>query len=197
MKKYVTLLLLCYLIFSALPAYAVVINLSPGECEEAIAFGKEHRYTIEKELDKRYAFGSAEEYADGGTIHSKWYKLALMAGYKAQRGEALTPQEQIDILSDPCIQINITLHGKNLDFAKGYQVTLLQQGKEIKPDKSHADHFMHQHPGKKPPAGFPCCRAVLRAYFKYSDIDPAGAAVLVLKKDSKKVRFDINFARFK
>jgi hypothetical protein len=56
---------------------------------------------------------------------------------------------------------------------------------------------MHQHPGKNPPAGFPCCRAVLRSYFKYSDIDPAGAAVLVLKKDSKTVRFDINFARFK
>ena len=197
MKKHITLLFLCYLIFSVLPVDALVINLSPKECEEALAFGKEHFDSIEKDIDKRYAFGSAEEYADGGTIHSKWYKLALMAGYKAQRGEALTPQEQTDILSDPCIQINITLHGKNLDFAKGYQVTLLQQGKEIKPDKFHADHFMHQHPGKNPPAGFPCCRAVFRAYFKYSDIDPTGAAVLVLIKNSKKVRFDINFAKFK
>jgi len=99
MKKYITLLLLCYLIFSALPADAVVINLSPRECEEALAFGKEHRYTIEKELDKRYAFGSSEEYADGGTIQSKWYKLALMAGYKEQRGEALTAQEIADLYS--------------------------------------------------------------------------------------------------
>jgi len=197
MKKYVTLLLLCYLILPALPADAVVINLSPRDCEEAISFGSAHRGSIEKDLDKRYAFGSAEEYADGGTIHSKWYKLALMAGYKAQRGETVTPQEQSDILSDPCLQINITVHGKNLDFAKAYQVTLLQQGKEIKPEKIHADHFTHQHPANKPPAGFPCCRAVLRVYFKYSAIDPAGAAIVVLKKDNKTVRFDIDFARFK
>jgi hypothetical protein len=197
MKKHATLLLLCYLIFSALPADAVVINLSPWECEEALAFGKAHRGSIEKDLDKRYAFGSAEAYADGGTIHSKWYKLALMAGYNAQRGDILSPQEQSEILADPRLQINITVHGKNLDFAKAYQVALQQQGKEIKPEKFHADHFMHQHPGKNPPAGFPCCRAVLRAYFKYTDIDPASAAVLIVTKDNKTVRFNIDFSQFR
>ncbi len=98
MKRRVTLLLLCSLILPALPADAVVINLSPRDCEEAISFGKAHRASIDKELDKRYAFGSAEEYADGGTINSKWYKLALMAGYKAQRGETVAPQEQSEIL---------------------------------------------------------------------------------------------------
>ena len=197
MMTRVTLLLLCFLILSSFPAPAVTINLSPRDCEEAISFGKAHRASIDKELDKRYAFGSAEEYADGGTVHSKWYKLALMAGYKAQRGEAVTPQEQSEILADPCLQINITVHGQSLDFAKAYQVTMLQQGKEIKADKIHADHFTHQHSDKNQPAGFPCCRAVLRAYFKYSDIDPAGAAILVVNKDSKTVRFDIDFARFK
>jgi hypothetical protein len=197
MMTRVTLLLLCYLILPALPADAVLINLSLKDCEEAISFGSAHRGSIEKDLDKRYVFGSAEEYADGGIIHSKWYKLALMAGYKAQRGETVTPQEQSDILSDPCLQINITVHGQNLDFAKAYQVTLLQKGKEIKPDKIHADHFTHQHPDKNPPAGFPCCRAVLRVYFKYSAIDPAGAAIVAVKKDNKTVRFDIDFARFR
>ena len=197
MKRRVTLLLLCSLILPALPTDAVVVNLSPRDCEEAISFGKAHRASIDKELDKRYAFGSAEEYADGGTIHSKWYKMALMAGYKSERGETVTPQEQAEILADPCLQINITVHGQNLDFAKTYQVTVLQQGREIKTEKVHADHFTHQHSDKNQPAGFPCCRAVLRAYFKYSDIDPAGAAILVVKKDSKTVRFDIDFARFR
>jgi len=197
MMTRVTLLLLCYLILPALPADAVVINLSLKDCEEAISFGKAHRTSIDKELDKRYAFGSAEEYADGGTINSKWYKLALMAGYKAQRGETVTPQEQSEILADPCLQINITVHGQSLDFAKAYQVTVLQQGREIKSEKVHADHFTHQHPANKPPAGFPCCRAVLRVYFKYSAIDPAGAAIVVVKKDNKTVRFDIDFAQFR
>jgi len=197
MMTRVTLLLLCYLILPALPADAVLINLSLKDCEEAISFGSAHRGSIEKDLDKRYVFGSAEEYADGGIIHSKWYKLALMAGYKAQRGETVTPQEQSDILADPCLQINITVHGQSLDFAKAYQVTVLQQGREIKSEKVHADHFTHQHPANKPPAGFPCCRAVLRVYFKYSAIDPAGAAIVVVKKDNKTVRFDIDFAQFR
>ena len=197
MNRRFTLLLLFSLILPVLPADAVVINLSPRDCEEAISFGKAHRASIDKELDKRYAFGSAEEYADGGTINSKWYKLALMAGYKAQRGEAVTPQEQSEILADSCLQINITVHGQSLDFAKAYQVTMLQQGKEIKADKIHADHFTHQHSDKNQPAGFPCCRAVLRAYFKYSDIDPAGTAILIVKKDSKTVRFDVDIARFR
>jgi hypothetical protein len=197
MMTRVTLLLLCYLILPALPADAVLINLSLKDCEEAISFGSAHRGSIEKDLDKRYVFGSAEEYADGGIIHSKWYKLALMAGYKAQRGETVTPQEQSDILADPCLQINITVHGQSLDFAKAYQVTVLQQGREIKSEKVHADHFTHQPPANKPPAGFPCCRAVLRVYFKYSAIDPAGAAIVVVKKDNKTVRFDIDFAQFR
>jgi hypothetical protein len=197
MKKCVTIWLFWSIILYSFPADALLVNLSTRECEEAIAFGKSVAAAIDKALDKRYAFGSTEDYADAGTIHSKWYKLALMAGYKAQRGETVLPQEQSDIIADPYLQINITVHGPNLDFAHAYQVTLVQQGKAIKAEKIHADHFTHQHFSKKQPDGFPCCRAVLRSYFKYSDIDPAGTAILEVNKDGKTTRFDIDFAKFK
>ena len=119
-----------------------------------------------------------------------------MAGYKAQRGEAVTPQGAIRNSCDPCLQINITVYGQSLDFAKAYQVTLLHQGREIKSEKVHADHFTHQHPDKNPPAGFPCCRAVLRSLLSNTVILTQQAqAILVVKKDSKTVRFDIDFAR--
>jgi Tfp pilus assembly protein PilX len=197
MQKNFMLLIVCFLFLTAVPAHAVLINLSAKECEEAISFGRANSALIDKELDKRYSFGSTDEYAEGGTIHSKWYKLALMAGYKAQKSETITTQEQSEILSDPYLQINIMVHGQSLDFAKGYTVSLLQRGREIIPDKFHADHFMHQHHVKNQPSGFPCYRAVMRAYFKYSEIDPAGAATLKVKKNGKTAQFDIDFARFR
>jgi hypothetical protein len=197
MKKYFIALLACYLGLLQHPAYALLVNLSPKDCEEAITFGKTHRGAIEKELDKRYSFGAANEYSDNGTIHSKWYKLSLMAGYKAQRGEIISRPEQSEILADPFLQININLYGQSLDFAKGYQALLLQDGKEIKANKIHADYFMLQSPTQKTLSGFPVCRAVLRAYFKYDLIDPSGSAVVVIKKDSKSVHLEVDFAKFR
>jgi len=38
---------------------------------------------------------------------------------------------------------------------------------------------------------------VLRAYFKYTDIDPASTAVLIVTKDNKTVRFNIDFSQFR
>lgn len=197
MKKYLVAFLAGYLVLLQQPAQAVLVNLGPKDCEEAITFGKTHRATIEKELDKHYSFGAANEYSDNGTIHSKWYKLSLMAGYKAQRGEVITLPEQSEILADPFLQINITLYGQSLDFANGYQALLHQNGKEIKADKIHADYFMLQSPTQKPMSGFPVCRAVLRAYFKYELIDPSGSAVVVIKKDSKSVHLEVDFAKFR
>ncbi len=197
MQKHFFAVLLCNLALLQAPAHALLVNLSPLDCEEAITFGKAHKTMIEKELDTRYSFGPLNEYSDTGTIHSKWYKIALLAGYKAQRHESLTLQEQSEILNDPCLQINIIMYGPSLDFASGYQVILRQYGKEIKPDKIHADHFMLQKPAHKPPSGFPCCRAVLRSYFKYEHIDPVGLAVLVIKQDRNTLHFDINFTKFK
>lgn len=197
MKINFTAFLLCFFVLLQQPAHALLVNLSPQDCADAVMFGKSYGVTTEKELDKRYSFGAMNEYSHYGTIHSKWYKIALIAGYKAQRGESISPQEQADILADQCLQINITLYGQSLGFAKGYQIVLRQNGKEIKPDKFHADHFMLQTPAQKPPSGFPMCRAVLRSYFKYGLIDPNGLAVLVIHKNSTAVRLDIDFAKFK
>lgn len=197
MKRHCALLVISCLLSSAIVARAVVVNLSTQEIEEAIAFGKAHSSSIEKPLDERYSFGPATPYAENGTIHTRWYKLAFLAAVAARRGTAVTQQQQSDILSDPCLQINATIYGHGLDFAKEYQVSLIQKGKELKPDKFHADHFTSHQGTEKPFAGFPCCWAVLRCYFKYDSLDPAGTATLVIKKDGNETRLDIDFKRYK
>jgi len=197
MKKHLTVLCLCYFFIVALPARAVVVNLSTKEIEEAISFGTAHRGVIEKELDARYAFGSTDQYAEGGVVHTRWYKLAFMAAQKAQEGGALSAQEQEEIVSDPCLQVNIKVYGRSLDFARDYRVILLQGGKTVAPEKMHADSFSSDAAAKKSMAGFPGSWAILRSYFSYAAFDPAAPATLILKKDGRESRFSIDFKRYK
>jgi hypothetical protein len=175
----------------------VAVNLSPQAVEEAIAFGNTNRSSIEKELDGSYAFGSAEEYAEGGVVHTKWYKLALMAAQKARQGGTLSAPEQAEIVSDPCLQINIKVYGRSLDFARDYQVTLLQGTKAIKPEKIHADSFSSDSAATRSMPGFPGYWAIMRTYFRYDAFNPAAPAILILNKNGKESRFKIDFNRYK
>ena len=197
MKKHLALLLVCYFFVPVLPAHAVSVNLSPQAVEEAVAFGTAHRSAIEKDLDGSYAFGSAEEYAEGGVVHTKWYKLAFMAAQKARQGGILSAPEQAEIVSDPCLQINIKVYGRSLDFARDYQVTLLQGAKVIKPEKIHADSFSSDTAATRSMPGFPGYWAIMRTYFRYDAFNPAAPAILTLKKDGKESRFKIDFTRYK
>jgi hypothetical protein len=197
MKKHFTLLLVCYFFVPVLPAHAVAVNLSPQAVEEAIAFGNTNRSSIEKDLDGSYAFGSAEEYAEGGVVHTKWYKLALMSAQKARQGGTLSAPEQAEIVSDPCLQINIKVYGRSLDFARDYQVTLLQGTKVIKPEKIHADSFSSESAATRSMPGFPGYWAIIRTYFRYDAFNPAAPAILILNKNGKESRFKIDFNRYK
>ena len=197
MKKHFTLLLVCYFFVPVLPAHAVAVNLSPQAVEEAIAFGNTNRSSIEKDLDGSYAFGSAEEYAEGGVVHTKWYKLAIMSAQKARQGGTLSALEQAEIVSDPCLQINIKVYGRSLDFARDYQVTLLQGAKVIKPEKIHADSFSSDSAATKSMAGFPGYWAIMRTYFRYDAFNSAAPAILILNKNGKESRFKIDFTRYK
>jgi hypothetical protein len=197
MKKHLTLLLVCYFFIPVIPAHAVEVNLSPQAVEEAIAFGNTNRSSIEKDLDGSYAFGSAEEYAEGGVVHTKWYKLALMSAQKARQGGTLSAPEQAEIVSDPCLQINIKVYGRSLDFARDYQVTLLQGAKVIKPEKIHADSFTSDTAATRSMPGFPGYWAIIRTYFRYDAFNPAAPAILILNKNGKESRFKIDFNRYK
>ncbi len=197
MKIKLTALVCCCLLLFCLPALAVVVNLSTREIEEAIAFGTAHRGSIEKELDARYAFGSKDEYAESGVVHTRWYKLAFMAAQKARQGGTLSAQEQEEIVTDPCLQVNIKVYGRSLDFARDYRVILLQGGKTVAPEKIHADSFSADAAAKKTMPGFPGCWAIVRSYFSYAAFDPAAPVILVLKKDGRESRFSIDFKSFK
>lgn len=85
MKQRLLFLLVCSFFIPVCTANALLVTLGSTERDEAIAFGIANRSAIEQKLDSTYSFGSTDEFSEGGVIHTKWYKLAIMAAQKARQ----------------------------------------------------------------------------------------------------------------
>jgi hypothetical protein len=104
---------------------------------------------------------------------------------------------QDEILNNPLFQIDVTVYGFSMDFARGYKVSIIQDGKNILPEKMHADHSKNIEQTMKHRSGFPQYMAVIRAYFRYDRIDPNGTVTLELVKDGSRKKFTINCGAYK
>jgi len=182
-RKYLALLITFYIIFPVFSSHAFLISLDQNEIQEAIRFGQNNKDAIEKVLEQSYAFGGSLKFENSGIVRTKWYKIARMAAIGEKRGMDLSSLDLTNILEDDYLQIDFFLYGYALDFAQGYAVLVLQNNKEIEPDKIHAAHAQYCFPKKQSTAGFPCCRATLRTFFNYTSLNATKQAILVLKKD--------------
>jgi len=177
--------------------HAVQEHLSPDEVGQAAAFGRKQAASAEQTLQVRYRTGGCGAYEVCVIVRSKWYKIALMAARSSLLGNGITPGQQEQILGDRFLQIDVVVYGRRLDFARNYTVTMVQQGRSIRPDKTHADHFQNPLRGRKAMEGFPCCRATIRNYFRYDRFDSNGRAELAIRRDGKETRVALDFGRFK
>jgi hypothetical protein len=179
-------------------AHAITDNLTRSQVQEALEFGKANQHDIEKILMNLYGGGTA---APGVVVRTKWCKLALLAGIKAQQGRAvLTPaseQEQGAILRDPALQIDITVYGTSLEFARGYTVHAMQEGKMILPEMMHADHFQASPHSQNTGHGFSAYYATIRVYFKYDMLALQKPFSIVVVKPQGSDTYEINPKKFK
>ncbi|MEI6126900.1 MAG: hypothetical protein WCQ99_10165 [Pseudomonadota bacterium] len=185
------------LFFMPVSARAVLVNLSESQIKEAAEFGSLHKETIEAALKQKYEPGNNLPGVHEVELRTKWCKLALMSGVEAQQGKALAAQQQADILNDPFLQVNVTVYGQSLDFARTYTVYARQGDALIKPEKIHADHFQGAPHRNKALKGFPPYYATIRAYFKYTDINPEGKITIVLKKNLEDHPHELDLSAFK
>lgn len=197
MKKLFFIILTGFFFIILAVAHGVVVDRSDTQFEEAKEFGRTHKNSIEKMLMQKYGAGSGLPGDPEIVIRTKWCKLALLAGIKALKGKEVSGSEQASILDDPCLQIDVTVSGQSLDFAGDYTVSLQQGGAEIKPEKFHADHFQADSRTRQALKGFPSYNATIRTYFKYDTINPAGKAVIVLKKDHTEYQHEIDLVSYK
>jgi len=169
--------------------HAITDNLTRSQVQEALEFGRANQRDIEKTLMNLYGCGPASPEV---VVRTKWCKLALLAGIKAQQGKAVSPQEQEAILQDPTLQIDITLEGSSIEFARSYTVHATQEGEKIQPDMFHADHFQSSQHFQKNSQSFSSYYATIRAYFRYDMLALQKPLSIVIVKPGGAATYDIN-----
>jgi hypothetical protein len=178
-------------------ADALLITLNDQQKAEALKQGSEQGFNVIKYVNQRYKFGEGDVFDESGILRTKWSKLMIISGLKAVKNLEPTEKEQLLILSDTSLQIDLHAYGDRMDFANDYTVYLMQNEKQIEPDKISADDVAYSPSKSGIATGFPKYRATIRAYFDYDKINPGGNTKVVLVKDNKKVTFKVNFADYK
>ncbi len=185
------------LVFLCSNAHAVLVDLNAKDVSDALAFDSLHKGTAAKDLSRLYCIDKKEGYGEYVTIRTKWHKLARMSSVCTLQKKGVPSEIQDEILNNSLLQIDITVYGYSLDFAREYRVTLKQDGKEITPEKIHADHSKNIKQSIKHLVGFPKYRAVIRCYFSYGSIQPDGSAALILAKDGSRKTFKVDLGAYK
>ena len=173
---------------------AITDNLTRSQVQEAREFGRANQREIEKTLMNLYGCGPT---APDVVVRTKWCKLALLAGIKAQQAMAMSLQEQEAILQDTTLQIDITVYGSNIEFARSYTVYALQEGKKILPEMIHADHFQASPHSQNAGQGFSSYYATIRVYFKYDMLVMQKPFSIVVVKPQGADTYEINPQKFK
>ena len=175
-------------------ALALTETLTAPQITEALEFGAANAGRIEAVLSDLY--GCCGKQRDL-VIRSKWCKLALLAGIKAQQGGAAAASDQAQIMQDSNLQIDIAVYGPVIDFARDYRARIEQDNATVKPELLHADHFQK---GKNLPASghdFSPWYAIIRAYFPYKSLKLDHPFRLVLETQREQRTYDIDPRKFK
>jgi hypothetical protein len=174
--------------------YAITDNLTRSQIQEALEFGRANQRDIEKTLMSLYGSGPA---APEVVVRTKWCKLALLAGIKAQQGKDVSMQEQEAILQDSTLQIDTTVYGSSIEFARSYTVHAMQEGKKIHPDMIHADHFQASSHSQNAGQGFFSYYATIRVYLRYDTLALQKPFSIVVVRPQGSDTYEINLQKFK
>ena len=113
----------------------MLIDLTPAQIEEAVAYGKAKKDATVLEFVKEWVadLGPEVGYA---TIDTRSKEIARVARRLVKEGKELSPEGARTILggmSSVNLNFSITVYGSTPDFAENYKVVLKYQGKFISP----------------------------------------------------------------
>jgi len=178
-----------------LNAHAVLVTLSEQDKLDAIKQGREQGKHVAAYVKQRYRFGEENAFRENGIIRTTWSKLMVLSGLLAEKGEQPNALDVERILTSAELQIDINTYGDRIDFANGYRAYLIQGGRRIEPATIGVDHPLYL--PDKGTTGFPRYHATIRSYFACEKISPQDKAEIVLVKDGKEVRFEVNLGDYR
>ena len=118
-------------LLAAGPAQALILVLSPGDVEQALEAGR--RGVVQEDFGDEWRLSLP----DGSevVVTTPFSRLATAARQATFKGEPLSDkqrQEQLD-RGKGKLQLQVTMFGRTVDFARWYQPALGVDGREVKP----------------------------------------------------------------
>ena len=168
-------------------------DLTEEDIKEAINWGPKITKCPESFL-RLYRFGSVRAYKEWGDIGTNFSSLAWLGWEEAQSHRSLKRTEIDKIAHSEDFTISITTYGHRPDFAENYRIVLKQGEKVIQPKYIVPTYEAN------PTSAFPeppSYKAMVTAFFSYSEIDPKAKTTIVLTKDERESRFRVDFSRYK
>ena len=168
----------------------IKIHLTKKEVKKAIYWGGENKDSLQ-DIVGAYSFYGRGKSREWGTIGTKIFRLATLSCVSAQENKELDQADIEEILINPYLAIMLYIFESNLEFLEKVRV-VLKQGEKIIEAKD-MDSSKSAEPGKY----YPYYTARVIAFFPYSDIDPKAKTTIILIKDERESRFEVDFSRYK
>lgn len=182
----------------ATPAHTLLVDLTPEQIEQAIAYGRE---TYEKYRQARYPIDDldAEYIVDRGPegralLFTEFGSIALETRRYLAIGRRFTPADLTPILAPlrGRIEFIVVAYGSTRDFLRESRVALIDRKGRQEPKSWHINRGL---PRPEAPGGF---LASGRYMFEARDIDTATPAVLVVQTpEGREFRFEFDLARLR
>ncbi len=118
-------------LLAAGPAQALILVLSPGDVEQALEVGRQGVAQEDFGDEWRLSLPDGSEVV----VTTPFSRLATAARQATFKGEPLSDkqrQEQLD-RGKGKLQLQVTMFGRTVDFARWYQPALGVDGREVKP----------------------------------------------------------------
>lgn len=179
---------------SRFQAEAIVIWPSQSQVQRAVAKGiaAAHKRIPPNRLYQR--FGSAEELEPHGFLLTKLSAITVMTAHFALRSAVPSDEDLQRILSEPSLQVSVTLFGESPRFARDSYMLLKQDDRVIKPIKVRFDARAQK---TRVWPEDPPYRAIVVAWFPYGAFDPMKpTTIMVFPGSGGELQFHVNLNEF-
>lgn len=183
-KNIMCVIIIFFICITSNFSYSFELNPTEEKIQEAIKLGTTRSMGVfQAEQIKPARFGDWPS-GDGGIVESKLIYLSIISSMRLRARMPDVSKEEIDaIMNSEEMPIRIS------SSQKVFKVILKQSGRTIEP--SRIEDAMQM-----PPGGAGDHPLSLKAYFRYSDLNPMAKTTVVLFEDFGEIEFEVDFSKF-
>ncbi len=191
-KKISRILIIAIGLITASPCWAITINPTEKQVNEALAYGKEHRDQIES-IKREYSYPFISGKEEFIAVVTKVSLLKLLSAYNENRGQSLSQRDIDAIISAKSFYIKAYLLGDHVNFATDVRGVIKIGDRVIEPVE--VKPMVWAIPSLSWPQS-PAYKAANYYYFDYAEQKGDEKVTFILQKPDGERRFDIDLSKY-